>query len=842
MKQIIKQVWQEVAAIVFFILLSFTYFATPISQGLVLTGEDNTAAVGAGHEIGEHFDRTGEVSRWTNALFGGMPTYQIAPRYGSRTVLNHLRDIYDLGLPHVVMYVFILLLGFYILMRAMRFKPLLSVVGAVAWAFSSYFFIIIGAGHIWKVLTLAFIPPTLAGIVLCYRGKYLWGGATTALFLAFQILSNHIQMTYYFLIVIFVVVLAYFIQAVKEKTLLNFVKSSCVLLVAATLAIAANASNLYHTYTYSKESMRGKSELAGPHESKGSGLTKEYITQWSYGIGETWTLLVPNAKGGASVPIGRNEKAMEKANPQYGQVYAQMQQYWGDQPMTSGPVYVGAFILMLFVLALFIVKGPLKWGLLFATILSILLSWGHNFMGLTSFFIDYVPLYNKFRTVSSILVVAEFTIPVLAVMALAKILEEPEILKKKFKWVVASFALTGGAALLFALMPTVFFSSFNSANEISTLNRVFAEQPQVGQEILGSLSVMRQSIFTADAWRSFFIIAIGMALLWMYYKKILKDYVLVALVGALCLVDMYDVNRRYLNNDNFEEPHADLGAPQETPTDAQILQDKSLDYRVLNLSSNTFNENGTSYFHKSIGGYNAAKLARYNDLIAHCITPEMQRLMPAIADAQGDMLKVAGDSVFPVLNMLNTKYFILPLQNNNTMPMPNPYAYGNAWFVNKVTFVDTPNEEIMSLEKMNLRQEAVANNSFKEKLANVPVLSDSTDKITMTSYDCNELHYDVETKNGGLAVFSEIYYPDWTATLDGKPLELACVDYVLRGAVIPAGKHQIVMEFRPVSVKTTEAIAYVAIVILILSFLASAYITFRKKIKAEPAAAPAKKK
>lgn len=299
MKQIIKQVWQEVAAIVFFILLSFTYFATPISQGLVLTGEDNTAAVGAGHEIGEHFDRTGEVSRWTNALFGGMPTYQIAPRYGSRTVLNHLRDIYDLGLPHVVMYVFILLLGFYILMRAMRFKPLLSVVGAVAWAFSSYFFIIIGAGHIWKVLTLAFIPPTLAGIVLCYRGKYLWGGATTALFLAFQILSNHIQMTYYFLIVIFVVVLAYFIQAVKEKTLLNFVKSSCVLLVAATLAIAANASNLYHTYTYSKESMRGKSELAGPHESKGSGLTKEYITQWSYGIGETWTLLVPNAKGGA---------------------------------------------------------------------------------------------------------------------------------------------------------------------------------------------------------------------------------------------------------------------------------------------------------------------------------------------------------------------------------------------------------------------------------------------------------------------------------------------------------------------------------------------------------------
>ena len=836
MKHIIKQIWPELAAIVFFVLLSFTYFATPISQGMVLTGEDNTAAVGAGHEIGEHFDKTGEVSRWTNALFGGMPTYQIAPRYGSRTVLNEIRNIYDLGLPHVVMYVFILLLGFYILMRAMRFKPMLSVVGAVAWAFSSYFFVIIGAGHIWKVLTLAFIPPTLAGIILCYRGKYLWGGAVTTLFLSFQILSNHLQMTYYFLAVIFVVVVAYFVQALKEKKLMDFVKASCVLLVAATLAIAANASNLYHTYTYSKESMRGKSELAGANESKGSGLTKEYITQWSYGIGETWTLLIPNAKGGASVPIARNEKAMEKANPQYNQIYAQIQQYWGDQPMTSGPVYVGAFIMMLFILSLFIVKGPLKWGMLAVTVLSILLSWGHNFMDLTSFCIDYVPLYNKFRTVSSILVVAEFTIPFLAMMALATILREPDILRKKWKCVATSFALTGGMALLFALMPSVFFS-FNSANEISTFNRVFAEQPQVGQDVMNSLSVMRQSVFTSDAWRSFIIIVLGAVLMWMYYKKVFKENVLVALIGVLCLVDMYGVNRRYLNDDNFEMPHANLGAPQQTQTDAMILQDKCLDYRVLNMATNTFNENGTSYFHKSIGGYNAAKLARYNDLISHCISPEMQRIIPAVSDAGGDMSKVAGDSVFPVLNMLNTKYFILPLQNNNTMPLHNPHAYGNAWFVNGVTFVDTPNQEILSLNKINLRAQAVANSSFKDVLANVPAQADSADKIILTSYDCNELHYDVETKNGGLAVFSEIYYPAWTATIDGKPLELACVDYVLRGAVIPAGKHQVVMEFRPVSVKTTEIIAYVAIVILILSFLASLVVTIRRQMNEKPATA-----
>jgi len=316
----------------------------------------------------------------------------------------------------------------------------------------------------------------------------------------------------------------------------------------------------------------------------------------------------------------------------------------------------------------------------------------------------------------------------------------------------------------------------------------------------------------------------------------------VALIGVLCLADMYGVNRRYLNDDNFEEPHANLGAPQETQSDAMILQDKSLDYRVLNMAVNTFNENGTSYFHKSIGGYNAAKLARYNDLIAHCISPEMQKVIPAASDAGGDMSKVPGDSVFPVLNMLNTKYFILPLQNNNTMPLHNPHAYGNAWFVHDVKFVDTANAEILALEKLNLRTQAVANSSFKNVLADVPAQADSADKITLTAYECNELHYDVESTNGGLAVFSEIYYPEWTATIDGKPLELACVDYVLRGAVIPAGKHKVVMEFRPVSVKTTEAIAYVAIVLLVLSFCASAVITLRKKLKAEPAVSPAKKK
>ena len=831
MKQIIKKIWPDVAAVLFFVILSFSYFASPVSEGLVLSGNDNTAAVGAGKEIGDHYVKTGEVSRWTNSLFGGMPTYQIAPSYGSRSVLDSIRSIYGLGLPSVVMYVFILLLGFYIFMRAFKFKPLLAAVGAVLWAFSSYFFVIIGAGHIWKVLTLAFIPPTIAGMVLCYRGKYLWGGAVTGLFLALQILSNHLQMTYYFLFVMLLMMIAYFIQAFKTKTVAEFIKASCVLVVAAIIAMAANASNLYHTYTYSKESMRGKCELASVGQSKSSGLTKDYITQWSYGVGETWSLLVPNVKGGASVPLSSNEKAMEKANPQYQQIYNQVGQYWGEQPGTSGPVYVGAFVLFLFILGLFIVKGPMKWALLGATILSIILSWGHNCMGFTEFFIDHIPLYNKFRTVSSILVIAEFTIPTLAIMALATIVREPHILKEKAKWFYLSFGLTGGIALLFAIVPTMFFSSYVSTAEMQGLTKAFASQPQTAQDIISNLSQIRQGIFTADAWRSFFIVAIGFALLWLYRRKMLKAAPLVVLIGVLCLIDMYTLNRRYLNENNFEEPRVNLGAPQETATDQAILQDKSLDYRVLNLATNTFNENETSYFHKSIGGYNAAKLGRYQDVIEHCIVPEMQAFSQAAITAQGNMSKVRGDSLYPILNMLNTKYFIMPLQGGQTVPVANPWVDGNAWFVHNVTFVDGATAEMKALKGLNPRVKAIADASFKKELAGAPTSAviDTTDKIKLTSYECNELQYDITSKNGGLAVFSEIYYPEWTAKLDGKSLPIGRVDYILRGIIVPAGHHKLVMEFRPASVKVTETISYIAIVILFFFFLASLFFMLHKR-------------
>lgn len=447
-----------------------------------------------------------------------MPSYQMSPTYDSSGPQDFAKKVYSLFLPNYVYLLFIMLLGFYILMRSLRASPLISALGAVVWAFSSYFFILIAAGHIWKFITLAYIPPTIAGLVYVYRRKQLLGGFLFMLFTAFQISANHIQMSYYFLFVMLFIVVAFFVEAVRQKQVAGFLKSTAVLLVAGLIGVAANASSLYHTYEYSKETMRGKSELThhGEENKTDDGLERDYITAWSYGIGETWTLLVPNTKGGASVPISENERAMSKARPEYQQIYQQLGQYWGDQPGTSGPVYVGAFVLMLFILGLFLVKGPLKWALLAGTLFSILLSWGRNYMGLTDFFIDYVPMYNKFRAVSSILVVAEFCIPLLATLAVKEIVEKPEVLKNNMRALYISLGATGGIALLFAVAPRLFFSSFVSSSEMMALQSLPAEHIQ---PIIANLTDMRIALFTADAWRSFFIIVAGTAMVWLFISK-----------------------------------------------------------------------------------------------------------------------------------------------------------------------------------------------------------------------------------------------------------------------------------------------------------------------------------
>lgn len=823
----LKRILPDLVAIVLFALLSFVYFFPADIEGRMLFQHDTAAGVGIGQEAKEYYEQTGERTRWTNSVFGGMPTYQISPSYDSNKPLQWVQKVYQLFLPSYVCLTFILMLGFYILLRAFGLSVWLSTLGGILWAFSSYFFILISAGHIWKFITLAYIPPTLAGIVLAYRGRLLAGGVVAALFVALQIASNHVQMSYYFLFVILFIVGAYFEKAWREKTLPQFFRASAVLVAAALIGVAANLSNLYHTYTYSKETMRGKSELVQTGEAAkqtSGGLDRDYITQWSYGVGETWTLLVPNFKGGASVPLSQSETAMEKANPMYSSLYNSLTQYFGDQPMTAGPVYVGAFVLFLFLLGCFIVKGPLKWALIGATLFSIALSWGKNFMPLTDFFIDYVPMYNKFRAVSSILVIAEFTIPLLAVFALKKILEEPQVLRDKVA-LGASSVLTLGVSFLLWMAPGSFSAGFIPAQEAQMLQQaVDGGMIPAGElnGILANLGEMRAALVQADALRSFLIIAIGLLLLMLYATGKLRQSLTVGGIAVLCLVDLWSVNKRYLNDGQFVPKSVQTTTFNKTPTDETILKDPALDYRVLNLASNTFNESNTSYWHKSVGGYHPAKLRRYQEMIERHIAPEMQAAYSAIARAGGEMDSVDA-SKFRVLNMLNTRYFILPAgQQGQTVPILNPYAYGNAWFVDRVQYVDNANEEIDALHTADPAGTAVVDARFKEVLKGLTESHrDSLSTIRLTSYEPNRLVYETRNSGDAVAVFSEIYYPDgWQVTVDGQPVTLGRADYILRALYLPAGEHTVEMRFDPQSLHVTEGIAYTALALMVVGIMA----------------------
>ena len=847
----------DMVAVVLFAVIAFAYFYPADVENRILFRHDSSAGLGAGQEASEFLKQTGERTRWSNSIFGGMPTYQTAPSYDSTDALQTAVKAYHLWLPENVWYVFAYLLGFYILMRVVLPRKetgdgsqdyiriaLLAFLGAIAWAFSSYFFIIIGAGHLWKVMALAYLPPLIAGIVLAYRGKYLWGLVVTAVFAAFEINANHVQMTYYYLFVIAAMVIAYIIESRKDWR--HVLKATGVCLAGALIGVCLNLSNLYHTWEYSQETMRGKSELvkADAANQTSSGLDRDYITQWSYGIDETWTLLIPNAKGGASVPIINDATAMEHADEDvvnfFGQLfemnpYSNFYEYWGTQPMTAGPVYVGAFVFFLFVLSLFIVKGPMKWALLAVTVLSVMLSWGKNFMPLTDFFLDFVPMYAKFRTVASILVIAEFTIPLLAMMALWKWITTPV----SVKYVYVSLALTGGFCLLFALMPGLFFD-FNSAVDAQTVDMMNAQivpmlkdHPDILQQyqavigrLLPSLAEMHQAVFTADCWRSLLIILIGVACLLLHRWGKLRAGWLISLLVVLCLIDMWQVDKRYLNDEMFVPKSERENPIKPTFADEQILQDKSLDYRVLNLTTNTFNENETSFFHKSIGGYHAAKLRRYQELIDAYLMPEMQSLFTSLPQVGYDLNQLRTDSVMPVLNMLNTKYLIVGV-GNQTVALQNYQTYGNAWLVDKVQYVENANEEIEALGRLSLRHEAVADKKFADVLGQ-STLQDTLSLVTLDKYQPNQLTYTVQSGKGGVVVFSEIYYPGWTATVDGEEVELGRVNYVLRALQVKPGRHEVVLSFFPKTVKTTETIAYISYGLLALVIILLIVMSVRK--------------
>ena len=837
--RLIRQILPDLGAIVFFVALAFAYFFNPVTKGYVLTGHDHSGGMGASAEMEAYrAAHDGERTRWTNTLFSGMPTYQMAPSYPSTDRLQKIEDIYKLFLPDYVVLVFVMLLGFYILLRAFDFRAWMAALGAVLWAFSSYYFIIIAAGHIWKFYTLAFIPPTIAGMVLCYRGRYLWGFLLTAFFMALQILSNHVQMTYYFAFVIAAMAVAFLFGSKSYFSLLSFncslkkwLKATAVFALGCLLGIAINASNLFHTWQYSKETMRSKSELTAKtlnaEDQTSSGLERSYITAWSYGIGETWSLLIPNVKGGASQPLTHSKTAMAKANPTYTPVYQSLGQYWGEQPGTSGPVYVGAFVFFLFILGCFIVKGPMKWALLGMTAFSILLSWGKNFMPLTDLFLDYVPMYDKFRTVASILVIAEFTIPLLAMLALKEVVDDVQnakanILRNPF---LTALALTAGFCLLFYIMPDVFFGNYISSQETSMLQGA-AAQGYIPQELLvplmTNLSDMRRAMFTADAGRSLIIIIVGVAVLLAYAYRKIKTWAMIACLTALCTADMWDVNKRYLNDAMFSTPQPPAQFFHKTPTDEAILQDTTTYYRVLNFAVSTFNDNTTSYWHKSIGGYHAAKLRRYQELIEARLQPEMMEFMQAASSTGGHLDSIAGDSLFPVLNMLNMRYAILPTQGGNNVPLQNPWAMGNAWTVQDVLLADNADEELATLDAINPRTTAVIDRQFTDKLPQQLVSTGGqtsahpSTTVQLTTYEANALTFSADATAECLAIFSDIYYPGWQCTIDGQPADILRANYVLRAVVLPAGHHTIHFAFDPLSLHTTEAIANISLILLLI--------------------------
>ena len=790
------------------VLLSLVYFYPDVFEGNVLRQHDTVQGIANGHEAKTFEESTGETTRWTNSLFSGMPTYQISPSYGSSKWITTIVRAYSLWLPHPANLIFIMMIGFYILLLACKARWYIALLGAIGYGFSSYFFIIIGAGHIWKFATLAYIPPTIAGLVLCYRGKYLAGGALAAFFGMLQLAANHPQMTYYFMFVIFAMVIAYLIQLWKKKAVKQWAIATGTLAVAAILAVCANLPSLYNTLEYSKYTMRGgHSELAqdSPNSTKG-GLDKDYITAWSYGKSETFSLLIPNIKGGATIipthgeniPTKMSEVPSVVEKAQKGEISYEdsqnlqmFQQYFGDQPLTNGPVYVGALIFALFLLGIMIVPGPMKWALTIVTVLSIFLAWGHNMMWFTDWFIDHFPLYNKFRTVSSILVIAEFTMPVLAMLAVQKIIDTPDFFKKNsFKFMLA-FGISIFFCLLAMLVPTMF------GNAITPQELEFKAQYDAQGYDLSSLFYAleqgRLSLVKADGLRSCIFLLLGLLVFYFYFKGKLKKNLMITAIVGIVLVDMYTINKRYLNTNSFSpKPLYTETEITPRPVDLQILQDKDPNYRVMDLTR--FSDAMPSYFHKCIGGYHAAKLSRYQDLISHQIEKNNME----------------------VLNMLNAKYFIL----NDTTAQRNPEALGNCWFVDTLTIVNGAKEEMTALNTLHPAKHAVADASFKGILGTAKATA-AGDTIFETSYKPNELVYTSKSSKGGLAVFSEIYFPGWTATIDGKDAVIGRVNYVLRALQVPAGNHEIIFRYDPKVIKTTDTIAYIAIFATYLALIAA---------------------
>ena len=849
-----KKILPYVVGIVVFIAVAMVYCA-PALQGKVLVQGDTNNWKGAAQEALSFYDEHGYSPWWTNSMFSGMPTYQITGKLQTSATYKVMETIARGGLNGdwaIMGIIFAYFFGFFLMLRCFKVNPWLSIIGGLAIGFSTYFFLIIPAGHMTKAAALGFLAPVIGGFYAIFRKNY-WLGAPLVVLYGILSLTLHPQMTYYIFMLIGIMACAELYIHIKEKAWKDLGIGVGVLMLSLLLVFGTKLSWFEMNQSYLKETMRGgHSELRGDEangeKAKGGGLDLDYATAWSYGVGETMTFLIPNWEGGASgYNVGEKSQLCEtmKQNgvPKRSaeQFCQQVPTYRGEKAFTSGPVYMGAIICFLFVLGLLIVSGPYKWALLIATLFSVALAWGRNMMWLTEFFFNYFPMYNKFRAVESILVVAEITMPLLGIMALQQVVE------KKIAWdklrisILTAAGITGGLCLIFAL--------FGGAVDVtSSYDGQWVSQ--VPAWLKDAIYNERVAMIKADAWRSLIFIVFGAGLVYWYAWKntqpIANRLLPIAFYGALAvlvLADMIPVNKRFFGNDHFvKAKDADAYFAMQ-PYEQQILQDNDPNFRVLNLATNTFNDARTSYRLKSIGGYSAAKLRRYQDLIDEHISAEMNPLMQTVMRTQGFMLpdENAGKD-FPVLNMLNMKYAVVPLQGGKQAPVQNPYAMGNCWFVDEVIMVDTPNDECAALGTFDLHKQAVADKKYAEALditkpEFAPLMAFDTTLIQLTSYAPNCLKYEAMTERNKVAVFSEIYYPhDWHLYIvnnNGEKMELplARVNYTLRAAVIPAGHHQLVMEFRPHALQLDKWSLCIMILSILLSLGGLAYPLWKKLLR-----------
>ena len=815
-----KQFLCILAAIIAFAVITYVYFS-PVFQGKRIKQHDMEMHKGMAQELTEYRETTGETALWTNAPFGGMPAWNItAPQ--KTNLFQYVHKALSIGLPSPLGSVFIAMLAFFILLMTLETGFWISLIGGIAYGLTSYLFIVIGAGHNAKTFAMAYAPGVIAGILLTYKGKYLWGAVLTAFALALELFANHLQITYYLLLTIAVLIIAEFITDIREKRLGHFFKASLLLVIVAVISILTFSVKLYANYEFGKETTRGKPVLTRNEGNQTKGLDRDYITQWSYGIGETWSLLIPNAKGGASAYIGSKNPALEKADSRFRQNIAQSNAYWGDQPGTSGPVYVGAIVVFLFVFGALTVKGKLKWALLIATILSILLSWGKNFMGFTNFFLDYIPGYNKFRAVSMTLVIAELTMPLLGFLGLAEIAKNPDGFKKNQKKFFIALGITAGFCLLFYIAPKLFFSflSQGEAEQFTAMSK--GKDGAIYATFATQLENVRIAIFRKDALRSLLFIILAAVPLFLYGKDKLKAQIAFPVLAVLVLADLYPIDRRYLNNDNFISKRQFDKPFTASKANQYILNDQTLDFRVADITKDAFNDASTCYFHKSIGGYSGAKLRRYQDVISQYLGSELNQLRSV---KSGEAM-IQTLSQQKVLNMLNTKYIIF---NPDSQPFENPFAFGNAWLVNDILWVDTPNEEIDAIGTTDLQHTAIINKEFQETIGHY-ASTDSAGSITLTDYKPNQVTYRYEADEDKLVVFSEIWTSKgWTMRLDGQEHPILRANYLLRAAMIPAGSHEIVMRYEPRIWKVGGTISLVSSLAIILFAVGAMVFSLKKQ-------------